>query len=59
MRYVRHILNSLRKNNCQKILTAHSMITKRDLILRGNSYYEKYIYIYIYYVVLGLLLRVQ
>ena len=32
------------KNNCQKILPAHSMITKRDFILRGSCFCEKYSY---------------
>ena len=30
------------KNNCQKILPAQSMITKRDFILRGSRFCEKY-----------------
>ena len=31
-----------RKNNCQKIQPAHSKITKRDFILRGSCFCEKY-----------------
>ena len=30
------------KNICQKIQPAHTMITKRDFILRGNYLCEKY-----------------
>ena len=33
---------SRRKNNCQKILPAHSMITKHDFILRGSCFWETY-----------------
>ena len=41
-----NILNnyySRRKNNCQKIQPAHSMITKRDFILHGICFCEQYI----------------
>ena len=30
-----------RKNNCQKILPAQSMITKRGFVLRGSCFCEK------------------
>ena len=30
------------KNNCQKIQPAHTVITKRDFILRGSCFFEKY-----------------
>ena len=35
-------LCSRRKNNRQKILPAHFMITKRDFILRGSYFCEQY-----------------
>ena len=33
---------SSRKNNCQKIQSAHSMITKRDSILSGSCFCKEY-----------------
>ena len=35
---------AFRKNNCQKIQPAHSMVTKRVFILRGSYFCEKYIH---------------
>ena len=35
---------SLHKNNYQKILPAHTMITNCDFILRGSYFYEKFKY---------------
>ena len=39
---VSHTLYSSRKNNCQKIYPAHSVIIKRDSILRGSCFCENY-----------------
>ena len=35
-------LYSRHKNNFKKIYPAHSVITKRDFILRDSSFWEKY-----------------
>ena len=40
--YINILYYSRRKNNCQKVLPTHSMITKRDFILRGSCFCEKY-----------------
>ena len=36
------IILSRHKNNCQKIYPAFSVMTKRDFILRGTCFCEKY-----------------
>ena len=36
---------SSHKNNCQKIYPVHFVITKRDSILRGSCFCEKYTYV--------------
>ena len=36
------LIYSHRNDDCQKILPAHFLITKRDFILRGSWFFEKY-----------------